>query len=184
MSSEAAGRLRAILGHSEDLAARNPGATHWLVNVRVAKGSLTFATELDAADLRAVLDERDALARLLGIGADRDQWDATAETEGRRYETEQTGDTIVGYLAYQREDLKAQRHVLLGEIEELRAERDALAARVAELEAERDEDTRAMDRCWIAGSGPDAVPAAKALDCRFADRIAALRAARNERGGQ
>lgn len=73
-------------------------------------------------------DERDVeisrLRRLLGIGVDRDQWDAIAEAEGARFEYEQTDDNLVGYLAYRYEDIKAQRHILLREIEDAKAAQD------------------------------------------------------------
>jgi hypothetical protein len=142
-------------------------------------------------DLRAVLAERDQMAKLLGIGVAREQWDAVAEAEGRRFEGEQINDTLVGYLAYQRESLRALNGFLQSEVKELESERDALAARVAELEAypalpvradrEADEaDVRAVDAVAAAGDDELLDRAISNLIARFADRIAALNATETE----
>lgn len=113
----------------QDGAAGRLRAAHAL---RAEHGTRDF--DYDDDDVAAALDERKQLAKLLGIGIDREQWDAIAETEGRRYESEQTDDTLVGYLAYQRESSRVLSRHLQREVKELEAERDALAARIAELE--------------------------------------------------
>lgn len=96
----------------------------------------------------------------------------------------------------ERDDFRAQLRTELAISAELRrrndelamerchaeAERDALAAQVAELEGEREADTRAvalwsghMTACRIA----EAANAGRALEDRFADRIAVLEASAN-----
>lgn len=120
----AADRLQAWLNFSQQ---NRPGYDH------MADISYGGAPVCDA-DLAAVLEDRRQMRKLLGVGVDREQWDAIAEAEGRRYEGEQIDDTIVGYLAYSREDMRSQRHVLLDEIQALKGE---LATVTAERDRER-----------------------------------------------
>lgn len=126
-------------------------------------------------------DEIVRLRRLLGIGIDREQWDAIAEAEGARFEYDQTDDNLVGYLAYRYEDMKAQRHILLREIEEAHVERDG--------------DVRAVDAMLVAYVRNDADEIREAFDSlrdRFICRIAELEVrdtqaaleARDAKGGE
>jgi hypothetical protein len=150
-AAQAAERIRAVL------------AEH------IADGRLA-APYYAEADVVAVLDRLRQLEELLGIGGVPEQWDTIAEAEGRRYEAEQTNDTIVGYLAYRCEDLKAQRHVLLAELRE--------------REQERDEDTRAVrDAVRTDGSAAHALVG---LGERWDERIVKLAARRctAEHGGR
>lgn len=84
---------------------------------------------VDYAHAKAELKRR---GRLLGIGVDTEQWDVIAEAEGRRYEGEQTNDTIVGYLAYGRENARIARDAQRARNEELEAELKELRAHGAD----------------------------------------------------
>lgn len=114
--------LRMVLARLKHLdSARDSAVREWK-REHDAADELQRERDVLAARVAELEAERGRLLTLLGMGVDREQWDAIAEAEGQRFEAEQTNDTIVGYLAYRYEDMKAQQHILLREIEDQAAE--------------------------------------------------------------